>query len=166
MDIQVASNFERYLFYKVGGDAAKLRGLMDEFSRTGSLRVAAGADGRVDALFASASASEDEVRHTIRLYYQKHNYVLDPHTAVGVCVAEKIGTMPIGASHSPASDPIVCLATAHPAKFPAAILDAIGKDPKEAHHPRIDALMHLPTRCEVLPNSNAAVRAFMEKAIG
>jgi threonine synthase len=71
-----------------------------------------------------------------------------------VHVAEKLGLD---------DKPVVCLATAHPAKFPAAIEKATGQD--IAHHPAIDALMDLPIRCEVLPNDDEAVRAFILRTI-
>ena len=54
--------------------------------------------------------------------------------------------------------PMICLATAHPAKFSAAITDAIGRP---AHHPILDALEGKPARCEILPHDEAAVRAFI-----
>jgi threonine synthase len=60
--------------------------------------------------------------------------------------------------------PLICLATAHPAKFPEAIREATGQD--LARHPAIDALAGLPTRCEVLPFAREAVRAFIVKTLG
>jgi len=160
MDIQVASNFERYLYYRVGCDAARLRALMAQFAKTGSLRIACdvkAAQDRdaVDPVFAAGAAGEQQVLTTIHRYQQERNYILDPHTAVGVAVAEQIGL---------AGAPVVCLATAHPAKFPEAIRQATGED--LAHHPRIDALKTLPTRCTVLPNDKEAVRALIVKTVG
>ncbi|HAU38556.1 MAG TPA: threonine synthase [Phycisphaerales bacterium] len=154
MDIQVASNFERYLYYRLGCDAAKLRAMMEGFRRTGSLTVEAGEKG-VDPRMPAGMAGEDECLAVIREYHDRHGYLLDPHTAVGVAVAQKRGL---------AGDPVVCLATAHPAKFPDAIRKATGKD--LAHHPDIDKLMHLPTRCQVVPNDRQAVREFIEKTVG
>ncbi|MHC4295164.1 MAG: threonine synthase, partial [Planctomycetota bacterium] len=91
MDIQVASNFERYLYYKVGCDPSRLRELMDGFARTGSLRVEVGADGVVDSAFAAGVGTQADVLATIRRYHQQYDYLLDPHTAVGVHVAERQG---------------------------------------------------------------------------
>ena len=106
-------------------------------------------------MFGAAAASEDDVQATIAKFYRERQYLLDPHTAVGVSVAMKAGLE---------GDPVVCLATAHPAKFPDAIRQATGKD--LARHGAIDALMHLPTRCQVLPNDQQAVRRFIEGALG
>ncbi len=164
MDIQVASNFERYLYYNVGCDAERLRALMDDFARTGLLRVeaenvaantAATAPMSVDSVFTAGVGTQEDVLATIRRYYEQYDYLLDPHTAVGVAVAEAMGVL---------DEPLVCLSTAHPAKFPDAIKKATGKD--LAHHPAIDALVDLPTRCAELPNDTEAVREFIVKTIG
>ena len=156
MDIQVASNFERYLYYKLGCDAGKLREMMSRFSKTGRLRVQPQADGTVDADFIAAAAGTENVLATIRAYYEKYRYVLDPHTAVGVAVAEKL--------EAADRQPTICLATAHPAKFPAAIQQATGRADL-ARHDDIDKLMNLPTRCAVLPNDKLAVREFIVKTL-
>lgn len=155
MDIQVASNFERYLYYKVGCDAGRLRALMDEFARTGSLRVEVGDDGLVDSDIVAGVGTQADVLATIGKYHEQYDYLLDPHTAVGVAVAEAMGV---------SDDPLVALSTAHPAKFPDAIKKATGKD--LAHHPAIDALADLPTRCVELPNDIEVVREFIVKTIG
>jgi len=155
MDIQVASNFERYLYYQVGCDASRLRGLMDQLARTGALRVPVGEEGVVDRAFAAAAGTTDQCLAAIRKVHAEHGYLLDPHTAVGVAVAERIGTD---------GEPMLCVATAHPAKFPDAIRQATGRD--LARHPAIDALADLPTRCTTLPNDKEAVRELIVRTIG
>ncbi len=155
MDIQVASNFERYLYYKVGCDAGRLRALMDDFARAGSLRVEVADDGKVDSDVVAGVGTQDDVLATIGKYHEQYDYLLDPHTAVGVAVAEAMGV---------SGEPLVALSTAHPAKFPDAIKKATGKD--LAHHPAIDSLADLPTRCVELPNDIEAVREFIVKTIG
>jgi len=154
MDIQVASNFERYLYYKVGCDARALSALMAEFARTGSLQIKPPAEGPVDPAIAAAAGTKKECLATIRRYYDRYGYLLDPHSAVGVSVAEK---------KRPTGIPVICLATAHPAKFPDAIRQATGSD--LARHPKISELTRLPTRCEVLPNDKEAVRRFITETI-
>ena len=155
MDIQVSSNFERYLYYRVGEDPARLRRLMESFAETGALALEPGAGGPADADFVADRATVDECLATIRKYHQEHGYLLDPHTAVGVTVAERCG---LGGA------PMLCVGTAHPAKFPDAIRRATGED--LAHHPAIDALADMPTRCDVLPNDEGAVRRFIIDAVG
>jgi threonine synthase len=150
MDIQVSSNFERYLYHRGGDDPQRLRERMAEFAATGAIREPPGPDGTVDPAFAAGAGSREDTLATIRKYHRRHGYLLDPHTAVGVSVAERIGLD---------GDPVICLATAHPAKFPEAVRLALGED--LARHPRIDALADLPTRCCVLPNDERAVREFI-----
>lgn len=149
MDIQVASNFERYLYYRLGEDPAHVRELMERFDRTGEIRVPLRA-GTVDPLFVSRSADRAAILDTIRRYYEMHGCLLDPHTAVGVFVAEQFQAV---------DQPMICLATAHPAKFPEAVFEAVGRD--IARHPVVDALRGKPTRCEVLPAEEQAIRDYI-----
>lgn len=154
MDIQVASNFERYLYYKVGEDPAKLAALMRDFSAKGCLSVPLDAERRVDELFLAGVGTTADTLATIRKYHELYHYLLDPHTAVGVHVAEQ---------HLKAGEPTVCLATAHPAKFSKAIREATGKD--LAHHEFLDKLAGAETRLTVLPADEAAVRKFIEDRV-
>lgn len=150
MDIQVASNFERYLFDKVNRDATALRHLMKTFSEHGSLRVPVKPGHSVDDLFAAGVGTTDTTLATIRRYHREHGYLLDPHTAVGVHVAEQ---------HLHRDEPMICLATAHPAKFPQAIHDAVGAD--IARHPALEKLKHAPTRSVDQPNDLEAIRNYV-----
>ena len=153
MDIQVASNFERYLYHHLGDDPRRLRTLMADFARDGRLTVDVPAGGAVDDVFIAAAGNRRQCLDTIRKYHQLYGYVLDPHTAIGVAVAESVGTD---------GEPMICVSTAHPAKFPEAIRQATGRD--VAHHPAIDALADLPTRCTTVPNDKEAVRRLITEA--
>ena len=152
MDIQVASNFERYLYHKVGDDPDRLRGLMEQFAETGSLEIECERPGVVDSVIEAGSASTDDILAAIRDCYDANEYLIDPHTACGYSVV------------SPdASVPTLCISTAHPAKFPQAIEQGTGRD--LAHHPAIDELGDLPTRCEAIANDPKAVENFIIKTI-
>jgi threonine synthase len=141
MDIQVASNFERYLYYLAadvkGMPAAQtLKTWMAEFKKTGSLST-----GMKDhACFVSGRGNTAQTLATIKKYWDNYGYLLDPHTAVGVAVAEQFKKPDV---------PMICLATAHPAKFSGAIIRATGLD--LGHHPILDAILQLPSRMEVVP---------------
>jgi threonine synthase len=163
MDIQVASNFERYLYYRVGCDSAALTRLMAEFSRTGSLQIEPAAGGGADPLFEAGAAGREEILSAIRRCHEEHGYLIDPHTACGYSLVEARVPAGVGGGGGD-GEPTIVVATAHPAKFPDAIREATGED--IAHHPRIDDLMDLPTRCEVLPNDQEAVRAFIIETVG
>ncbi len=155
MDIQVASNFERYLYYRAGESAGVVREGMRAFEREGVLRVAPDAEGRVDPLIAAGRGTTEETLAVIREVHERQGYLLDPHTAVGVGVAR---------AHLDPAEPMICLATAHPAKFGEAIERALGRD--AAHHPALEALKNLPTRKTRLPADAAAVREFVEHTLG
>jgi len=148
MDIQVASNFERYLYYLLGEDAAALRAFMAAFASAGraALPSAPGTDD-----FAATAVDVSETSATIRAMYREHGYVVDPHSAVGIAAARRF----------PAPGPTVCLATAHPAKFPEAVDEAVGAP--VARHERLERLRGLPSRTTVIPASLDAVRTFIER---
>jgi threonine synthase len=122
MDIQISSNFERLLFELYGRDGAKVSKTMDEFRAKGSFKVSPETLAQVKTQFASGRLDDEQTLDVIRDIYKRYKYVLDPHTAVGVGVAEAYR------KKNPQS-PIVTLATAHPAKFPAAVKKAIGIEP-------------------------------------
>ncbi len=147
MDIQVASNFERYLYYYFGEDAQRLRQFMETFAETGSASV--GGKPATDDFLATA-VTESEVRATIAGVYERNGYVADPHTAVGLAAAGRFKVAGVQ----------ICAATAHPAKFPEAVNEAIGKP--VASHPTLEALKDLPVRKTVIPATTEAVRTYLE----
>lgn len=150
MDIQVASNFERWLYHKVGQDPRAVARLMTQFAMEGRMEVPRDARGHVDLEIAAGASDTKRTLGAIKRYHEKHGYLLDPHTAAGVFVAEQFNEL---------DEPMICLATAHPAKFPDAIEEATGQD--LAHHPMLEALKKAPTRCETLANSAEAVKAYL-----
>ena len=150
MDIQISSNFERYLYYLMNEDTAGVRALMEQMARTGKLEVTAEKRAEVQGLFHAAAVSEDETREQIRSSYRDHGYILDPHTAVGVRAAQEFpGT--------------ICLATAHPAKFGDAVRDAIGVEADPP--PCLQGLLEKETRCAILEADAAVVKSFMQETL-
>jgi threonine synthase len=154
MDIQIASNFERYLYYRMGEDETRLQDLMKQFATDGRLSLSPLPGGRIDDLIVAGSGNTAETLATIREFHERCGYLLDPHTAVGVHVAQR---------YLKPDEPMIALATAHPAKFGQAIQDATGQD--LAHHPILDALEDLPTRCTVLPATEQAIRVHLDRSI-
>ena len=151
MDIQVASNFERYLYYRLGRDGEAIRSMMAGFAKTGEIVLGAGGAGGFDPLIVVGSGNTEETLRTISDTYRRTGYLLDPHTAVGVHVAK---------NHASASSPMIALGTAHPAKFPEAIMAATGRN--IGQHPVIAGLTGAPTRCKVLPSDSREVRKYVE----
>ncbi len=128
MDIQVASNFERYLYYCNREQAAAVAEAMATFEKEGRVRFEGGHP------FQAVASSDHQILETISKIHHQHGYLLDPHTASAWFATEEL----------PSATPTVVVATAHPAKFPAAIEKALGRD--LARHPRLDKLATLPTR--------------------
>jgi len=149
MDIQVASNFERFLYLRMGRDSDRLRAFMDSFAANGEARLSD--DRLVDDHIIATSVDTQETLATIADVYRRENYLIDPHTAVGVAAARRLAL----------EAPMVCLATAHPAKFPESVDRAVGA--AVAHHPRLDALKGAATRRTVLPASVAAVKDYVAR---
>jgi threonine synthase len=154
MDIQAASNFERYLYYLMDKDATKTAELMAEFAQNGALNLSDYQE-QIRRDFAATAISEEEVIDTISNFFENHGYILDPHTAVGVKAAEKCKT---------AGVPMVCLATAHPAKFSEVVNKATGTLP-----PMTDALSEIlktKSRCKIMAAKDKNIRAYiMEHAL-
>lgn len=150
MDIQISSNFERLLFEGAGRDAAAVVRMMDSLKQSSSFQLPDGALAAIRRDFAAGTTGEAETRATISMTHQAAGYLLDPHTAVGVNVARH---QPHGAT------PMVTLATAHPAKFPAAVREAVGFEPQL---PAWLADLHTrPERLTVLANDQQAVEDFI-----
>ena len=152
MDIQVASNFERFLYFGMQADGARCAEFMRKFADQGSASVPASV--LQDQPITATAVDTAETLATIQRIHNAHGYVLDPHTAVGVAAAEAL--VP-GANRE---RPLVCIATAHPAKFPDAIQEALPG--VHATHPRLEALKTLPQRLVELPATDVAVRDYVE----
>jgi len=150
MDIQVASNFERYLFEVLDRDTVRTAAAMRAFAREGRLDLSDHSRHPAQRLFVGGRADTRTTLASIRGVYGQTGYLLDPHTAVGVAVGDE---------QKLAGVPLICLATAHPAKFTDAIVEAVGIEP---HHPVLDALQNAETRCQRLPNDEQAVRTYLE----
>jgi threonine synthase len=154
MDIQVSSNFERLLFEAHGRDAEAVRALMASLAQSRRFSLSVGALSEIRGLFTADRADEEETAATIRTLLKETGYCIDPHTAVGVAVAEK-------ETRDPAV-PMVVLSTAHPAKFPDAVEAACGQRP--ALPDWLADLAKRPERLTRLPADQAAVEKFISAA--
>ena len=147
MDIQVASNFERLLFDAYGRDARAVRALMASLAQSRRFALSVRALSEIRAIFSADRADEDETAATIRTMLRETGHFIDPHTAVGVAVAEKESRDP--------SVPMVVLGTAHAAKFPDAVEAACGVRPPLPEW--LADLHERPERVSTLPADQAAV---------
>lgn len=117
MDIQVSSNFERLIFDLYDREGAAVAQLMTALKAEGAFTLSQGALTRLRDEFDSGRCSEAETFAAIKTWFEKTQEVLCPHSAIGVDVATRTRDTDV---------PMITLATAHPAKFPAAVEDACG----------------------------------------
>jgi threonine synthase len=150
MDIQIASNFERYLYYLRGEDGSRVKADMEAFAEMGRMDLS-GLKEQVAHDFVSVSVSEDETIATIGEFYKDQDYLLDPHTAVGVRAGRELK----------GDRPMVCLATAHPSKFGDAVQKAIGKEVDLP--PALAALAGKDSRCEILDADVDQIRQYVQE---
>jgi threonine synthase len=150
MDIQVASNFERALFEACGRDADWTAAAMSDFARTKKLELPAPVLVELRARYCAFASDDAETRAAIAAVHKQTGRIIDPHTAVGVAAALKISGAP---------SPLVILSTAHPAKFPDAVTQAIGAPPPEPK--RLSGLKNLTERLDVLANDPALIKRFI-----
>jgi threonine synthase len=141
MDIQVASNFERFLYFAVGRDPGRVREIMQTFKATGAYRF----DHFDPDTFSASRTSDAEIAGVIAQVYRDYGYIADPHTACGFkdLHPERVN---------------VILSTASPAKFPETIKSAIGLEPT---HPSLEALKSRPIVRYRLKATASAIRAFI-----
>jgi len=151
MDIQVASNFERLLFDAYGRDGSAVRALMASLAQSRRFTLSARALSYVRASFSAGRADEQEVAATIRTVRRETGNFVDPHTAVGIAVAEK--------EPRDQAVPMVVLSTAHAAKFPDAVEAACGIRPELPEW--LSSLNRRPERVTVLPADQSAVERFV-----
>jgi threonine synthase len=150
MDIQVSSNFERLLFEALGRDSAGLKRLMNGLQQAGHFTIPPTAIAAIREGFAAGRADEAATSATIAGTFRQAGYLLDPHTAVGVAVGNGLEL---------GDAPVVTLATAHPAKFPAAVKAATGIEPPLP--PWLSDLYDRPERYDILANDQGAVEQFI-----
>ena len=151
MDIQLASNFERLIYYINNSNSEITAKIMKKIKENVyqiekiNLEI-------IQKDFISESCNEKETLDIIKKYYEKSNLILDPHTAVGVGVANKLSL-----------NDCVVLSTAHPCKFPDATENAIKKHenlPKELEH-----VLNKDENFEVLKNDIEVVKNFVRSKI-
>lgn len=155
MDIMVSSNFERLLFDLYDRDGSAIVKLMDEF-KSGSMQLSETALNKARSLFSSHRLDDEGTVKAVREILQQTEYLADPHTAIGIEAARQ--------TRSTYSSPVVCLSTAHPAKFPDAVKQA-GYERDVPLPLHLADLLSREERFTVLPAGLAKVKEFMAKNI-
>ena len=147
MDIQVPSNFERFLYYSMDGDTERLRAFIGKFMQSGTAIM----DDYHSKDILATSIDDRETISTINRIYAENGYIADPHTAVGLAAAEHFKTTGMK----------ICLATAHPAKFPEVVDKAIRE--KTTTHERLFGLENLKSRTVTIKAEEAVVADYIMK---
>jgi len=150
MDIQKASNFERFLFYLFNEDTEKVAAAMQEFAASGKLTFTAEQQATIRGTFASRSIDNSQTLATIRDFHAKTGYILDPHTATGVAAGKEL---------TDGRAALVCLATAHPAKFGDAVRKAIGQGPEMPDS--LKGIGQRDKRCEKVPADLETIKRYV-----
>jgi threonine synthase len=155
MDIMVSSNFERLLFDLYDRDGAEIQRLISEFE-SGSMPLNDRALSRARALFSSDRLDDKSTLEVIAQVYQESGYLIDPHTAIGVAAAR--------AKRRNHDTPMICLATAHPAKFPAEVAQALPS--VSAQLPQhMQGLFQREERYTILQNDILKVQGFVQDSL-
>lgn len=154
MDIQIASNLERYLYFLYNEDSGILSEKMKEFEKNRSLSFHGDELKKIQSDFISVSTSNDQTLKMIKDFYEKYSYILDPHTACAINAVENVYNT---------DDIFIALATAHPAKFEDAIVKAIGIKPEEPS--RIKQIKGKPKKFTILKNSIEDVKRFIQETL-
>lgn len=152
MDIQVSSNFERLLFELLDRNGEAIAAAMQSFSETGRFSVEDKVLQSALQVFSGYCLDDAGTTAEIKRCFDTHNYLIDPHSAVGLAAARNARRTNLVSKDTP----IISLACAHPAKFPDAVHNASGQMPELP-----DELADLMSRDEQMltaPNDMAAVQ--------
>ena len=151
MDIQLASNFERLIYYINNSNSEKTAEIMKKVKQN-SYQIEKNNLDIIQKDFLSESCNEQETLEIIKKNYEINNIVLDPHTAVGVGAANKLSF-----------NDCVVLSTAHPCKFPESTNSAINKReklPNELQH-----VLDKNENFQILKNNTDDVKNFIKSKI-
>jgi len=152
MDIQIASNFERYLYFLYGKNSERVCEKMSELQQTGKITFTDKEMEKVHSEFETFSTSNELTEKTIKEFYKETSYILDPHTACGVAAALQMGEADY-----------ICLSTAHPAKFPEVVEKTTGNPPPKPEG--IAVLEKLEKKCVEIDNDLIKVKNFIAEHI-
>ena len=151
MDIQVASNFERLIFYISSNDDQVTLKKMEELRKNNEFKLSREQLGLLKKDFVSESLSEEETKSIIKKIYKNYNIFIDPHTAVGLGVLDKLSNDEIN----------IILSTAHPGKFPEVIKEVTGKYPELPD--KAKKVIEEKEKFDILPNDLNIIKKFIKE---
>jgi threonine synthase len=151
MDIQLASNFERLIYY-INNHDTKITSSIMETIKKNKYQIDKSSLDIMQKDFLSESCNKEETLKTIKTNYENNGIIIDPHTAIGVGAAKKLSI-----------DNCIVLSTAHPCKFPDAIMKAINKHEKLPNE--LQYLLNKNENFVKLKNNTEIVKQFIKKMI-
>jgi threonine synthase len=151
MDIQIASNFERLIFYISSHDDQITLNKMEELKKNNEFKLNNEQMSIIRKDFISESLSEDETKNVMKEINKNYNIFVDPHTAVGIGVLDKLS---IDGTN-------VILSTAHSGKFPETAKEATGKDSELPD--KIKRTMEEKEKFDILPNDLNSIKKFIKE---
>ncbi len=149
MDIQVASNFERLLYYILDEKDVKVGSLMNDLSSKSFFNLEKKEIDKIKKDFEAVKITDEETASIINKIYNEHKFVIDPHTATGVGAAKSFKDL----------GDIVVLGTAHPYKFSDTIKKTIGKNLDSPEHLKLN--IDKKETFDIIGNSNSEVKNYI-----
>ncbi len=153
MDIQVASNFERLLYYIIDENDKEVSSLMNDLALRGLFKLNDNKINKIKKDFKAVKVSDEETQNTIRNIYKENNFIIDPHTATGLEAAKKFKNL----------SNIIVLGTAHPYKFNDTVKKAIGKILKAPDH--LKMIIDKKEKFDIISNSSSELKNYILKKI-
>ena len=149
MDIQVASNFERLLFYVVGQDDKKVSLLMDDLTKKGFFKLDQNEIQEIKKDFEAVKIDDETTRLIIKNINDEFKFIIDPHTATGIGAARKVKGI----------ENIVVIGTAHPFKFSDTVQSATGINLEAPPHLKMN--IDKKEKFDIIKNSNSEAKDYI-----
>ena len=156
MDIQVSSNFERLLFEMLGRDSDALNFYMEQFEKNKKFNIDKSMLEKFNDDFASFKVSDDGIIDEIKHTYNKSQYLLDPHSAVGVRASKTA----ISKGRVDDKIPLISLACAHPAKFPKVTEKSLNFSPENPHS--LELILEKEENFQILNNQIHEIKSYIK----
>ena len=144
MDILISSNFERFIFDISGNDSEYTAAVFEQLRDEGVFTISDSLREKFAAKMRGGYADEDSCKAAIKRVFERYDYLLDPHSAVAYQVAEQL--------RDDDASVLLLVSTASPYKFPAAVLDALGKLPQDKGELELPAYLNQLSGMPIPPN--------------
>ncbi len=149
MDVQISSNFERLLFDVLNHDDKKVSNLMSKLLSEGSFKLNKEQIKTIKKDFFANKVTDKETLKIIKTFFEKYNFLIDPHTATAVGAAKNVK----------GDFEILILGTAHPYKFLETIKMATNEEVKMPKQMR--GILDKKEKYDILENNTSDVKNYI-----